>query len=209
MAKRTKAPDTELWAWIKPRALKRGLTTNAKIASAFGISTSTLNDIRRADIAATPQRETRRAIIDALKLSARDVEELDRLIEAQAPQAVEPVPMGAPARPNADPLAGRWQKYAERYWRFRASASAALHRGVPEAALDAASDELGEHRGEGPSEEDCERTIAKWDRERAAQRHGRDRVGVVHLGETQQQRCVPLYIRECVSVEHGAADSCG
>jgi hypothetical protein len=164
MATRTKAPDTKFWAWLKPRAQRSGLTTNAAMAHAFGISTSTLNDWRSQAVASQPQREQRTAIISALKLTVREIETLDELIAQQKPSAAEPIPMGAPIKPSVDPLAGRWQKYAERYWRFRASASAALHRGVPEAALDAASDELGEHRGEGPSEDDCERTIAKWDR---------------------------------------------
>lgn len=61
-----------------------------------------------------------------------------------------------------DPTAtGRWRNLARRYVSFRRQASLAQARGATDHELDAAADALGDHHGEGPTEEESRRAILK------------------------------------------------
>jgi hypothetical protein len=82
------------------------------------------------------------------------------------PDAVPPaVPVENELEHVRDPMGpGRWRRYAERYWTFRAEATVALRLGVSEDALDAASDRLGGEHGDGPTEEQARKTISIYAR---------------------------------------------
>lgn len=69
---------------------------------------------------------------------------------------------------------GRWKAFARRYWTFRAQASLALAQGVDEAALDAASDRLGAHHGDGPTEDQAKEAIEAYARQLAIPFDGRE-----------------------------------
>lgn len=59
---------------------------------------------------------------------------------------------------------GRWRRYAQRYWTFRAEATVALEAGVKPAVLDAASDMLGAQHADGPTEEQARQAIDHYRR---------------------------------------------
>lgn len=76
-------------------------------------------------------------------------------------EAHEPHQPALEAAPKDATSPGRWRGYAERYWTFRAEATIAIARGVPEAALDAAADSLGAHHG-APTEEQAQLAIERY-----------------------------------------------
>lgn len=78
-----------------------------------------------------------------------------------ATMVVEPAELEHVDDPNAS---GRWKRYAARYWTFRAEATLARARNVPEAALDAAADRLGAQHGDGPSEAEAFAAIEHYAR---------------------------------------------
>lgn len=62
----------------------------------------------------------------------------------------------------ADPMGpGRWRELAARYRTFRRQATLSHAAGASEVALDAAADELGVHKGEGPTEDECQAAIER------------------------------------------------
>ncbi len=85
-------------------------------------------------------------------------------------EELEPSPLGfSPDATTTRTGPGRWQRYAERYWQFSAQATVALARGIPPAALDAASDYLGAQKGDGPTEADASEAIKRYARQIAAE----------------------------------------
>lgn len=105
----------------------------------------------------------------ALDMKSKELGGFDQ-VDSAGPrdrQEVEHVPPATMGR-------GRWKYLAARYWTFRRQADIAQEAGAPEAALDLAADELGEHKGEGPTEEQAATAI---DRAVADLERGRTRFG--------------------------------
>lgn len=174
---RESEPRTALGEWLWAKVAQRGFRRRLDFIHALGYSASTVNDWTRASVASVPERKAIGKLADVLKLNREEREELQELVSQQEQRivsrerTVEPEPTALVVEPEASTRRtgpGRWERYAERYWTFSAQATVALARGIPPAALDAASDYLGAQKGDGPTEEQANAAISRYARQIAA-----------------------------------------
>ncbi len=96
--------------------------------------------------------------ITGLRAPAKHQTRLARVLGLTASDAEDAFTPTSQAQVRETP--GRWKRYAQRYGAFNIHARDALAAGVvTEAMLDIATDRLGVHKGDGPTEAECRQAI--------------------------------------------------